>query len=923
MRESKRKMRKLIFRTRLGRATLFPELEATGWLHHIQQVLVAATRIAAQVASGVSCLVHCSDGWDRTPQITALVQMLLDPFYRTIDGFAVLVEKEWLSFGHKFTHRCGIGRAEYSECSPIFMQFLDCIWQISLQFPGAFEFNEDFLIDVADELYFCRCGTFLGNTERERLEQHLPDRTLSLWTLLAPKRAQYLNPVYSATAGSTGAIHPKADSRYVRLWKGYYCRWGIVGADQIGWGAKLSATQEYNDFMEAIAREEEAAAAARRIEEENAVEKEHKAIVLVAYEAQDETQLSLRVGQEVFVIEETNSRFWFVALDRQRTTIGYYPRSHLKPLADKPRAATVASASGQSAWVSASLPGAAKSPRPSLDTIGMSAVASCTDAGHHRTQQRSYLGTLLSRLGQSREVLQSIAQQEIPALVPVQAISHRAIERPPASTVQQPAPRKPLPQPQQLRKQQQQQRTRVAVSTDDVVPSGLVRRRSMSSALMPDECVARMAREMLSSHATKAIDDALAPKRRAKPIGMTWKEAKVVWGRKPLHPRLRRKRVRVQRVGKAPWPIKLSFRRHPPSRRQTDPGHPDGRLPPLIRAIVSAVDSIPLPSKPQRSAPMPSAIAAAAAAAAAAATATRNLSYKSTSMIDLSATASVAKSRSMAELPRPEGVTDDDDDELALPPSAVAAAAAPIAAAAATAVPSVALDLNDTPLPLPLPKPTAPLPVPSPRNAGTSPRTPRTMVSPSDQQTPRSKIPQPPSSPPPPVPAALPQPSPPTAAHRPAASATTSRLVRTLTTPPVGSAARPPLPASPAQLQQVQLRKTPPRQSPPLSAAAQQTQQPQQQQASGRAEITSSEPSESVSAIARKFAVSQPHSAQSQSQPQPQPQRPAHVASKSLSSAVHTTASPLKPLPRPTPPPHRQPQPSPQLKQTTSSPSPS
>jgi hypothetical protein len=51
-------------------------------------------------------VVNCSDGWDRTAQVTSIAMMLLDPFYRTLKGFVYLIEKEWIGFGHMFRDRC-------------------------------------------------------------------------------------------------------------------------------------------------------------------------------------------------------------------------------------------------------------------------------------------------------------------------------------------------------------------------------------------------------------------------------------------------------------------------------------------------------------------------------------------------------------------------------------------------------------------------------------------------------------------------------------------------------------------------------------------------------------------------------------------------------------------------------------------------
>ena len=75
--------------------------------------------------------------------------------------------QEWLAFGHKFHDRIGDPRRP-DQRSPIFLQFLDCVFQLQYQHPTAFEFNEQYLVRLWDAIQTRFFGTFLYNSEVRR-----------------------------------------------------------------------------------------------------------------------------------------------------------------------------------------------------------------------------------------------------------------------------------------------------------------------------------------------------------------------------------------------------------------------------------------------------------------------------------------------------------------------------------------------------------------------------------------------------------------------------------------------------------------------------------------------------------------------------------------------------------------------------------
>ncbi len=166
----------------------------------------------------------------------------------------MLIEKEWLSAGHKFEQRYGHGDRHYDDNnrSPIFPQFIDVVWQLCQQFPTCiapfifycerrgvlesfvqhlilrnistgFEFNDSMLVVVLDGLYSCQFGTFLCDTEKERTKALIKEKTISIWHYIAVhKNPHFLNPAYKRCEEALVPIH---GMKHMKFWSSYYMRY--------------------------------------------------------------------------------------------------------------------------------------------------------------------------------------------------------------------------------------------------------------------------------------------------------------------------------------------------------------------------------------------------------------------------------------------------------------------------------------------------------------------------------------------------------------------------------------------------------------------------------------------------------------------------------------------------------------------------
>ncbi|XP_050786648.1 myotubularin-related protein 11 isoform X2 [Gopherus flavomarginatus] len=224
-------------------------LEGTRWLEHVRACVRKACEVAVLLAErSRSIMLQESDDRDLNCLLASLIQVLSDPHTRTQFGFQSLLQKEWVVAGHPFLQRLNLLRDNDREESPVFLLFLDCMWQLLQQFPASFEFTETYLLALHDSSYIPFFSTFLFNCqwERDRRNQHRASNqiyapvngwrepppleilqkggrlakerggpylpTIWDWALryTTQQRAQFRNPAYARSSGSTTVPNGKS-----------------------------------------------------------------------------------------------------------------------------------------------------------------------------------------------------------------------------------------------------------------------------------------------------------------------------------------------------------------------------------------------------------------------------------------------------------------------------------------------------------------------------------------------------------------------------------------------------------------------------------------------------------------------------------------------------------------------------------------
>ncbi|XP_043488779.1 myotubularin-related protein 10-B [Polistes fuscatus] len=211
-------------------------LESTKWLKYVSYCLEKTILACTSLKSGFSVVLQEGEARDLCCVVSSLIQLLFDPYFQTIVGFQSLIQKEWVASGHPFCDRLGHMMKPNTEKSPLFLLFLDCVWQLCQQFPAEFEFTETYLTTLWDAAHVSIFDTFIFNCEKDRMtaatDPNTPLILRSVWDWREQFNDQdillFSNPLFNAyekTLTERMTVKPLYCISNLELWSQCYFRW--------------------------------------------------------------------------------------------------------------------------------------------------------------------------------------------------------------------------------------------------------------------------------------------------------------------------------------------------------------------------------------------------------------------------------------------------------------------------------------------------------------------------------------------------------------------------------------------------------------------------------------------------------------------------------------------------------------------------
>uniref|UniRef100_A0AC11BEY0 Myotubularin related protein 12 n=1 Tax=Ovis aries TaxID=9940 RepID=A0AC11BEY0_SHEEP len=269
----------------------FSLLESSSWLDIIRRCLKKAVEIIECLeAQNMNVLLLEDNASDLCCLVSSLAQVMMDPHCRTIFGFQSLVQKEWIMGGHCFLDRCNHLRQSDKEEAPVFLLFLDCVWQLVHQHPPAFEFTETYLTVLSDSLYIPIFSTFFFNSPHQK-DTNVHQRQLSLpltQSKSSPKRGffreetdhliknllgkrisklinsseelqdgfrEFYDGWHSRPPSYQGLLLPRLEGPEIKVWAQRYLRW--IPEAQILGGGGVATMSKLLEMMEEVQRLQE------------------------------------------------------------------------------------------------------------------------------------------------------------------------------------------------------------------------------------------------------------------------------------------------------------------------------------------------------------------------------------------------------------------------------------------------------------------------------------------------------------------------------------------------------------------------------------------------------------------------------------------------------------------------------------------